>query len=251
MYNLIVVFIMGLIFGSFYNVVAYRLPNHLSIVKPRSFCPTCQNQLKWYENIPLFSYLIQLGKCRNCKTKISFFYIFIELLTAMLFALSYYLFQFSELFFISLIVSSFLVIVIVSDCRYLIIPDEVTVAAVILMLIVKIIYNPFTKVLEYLLAGLVLFIIMYLIMYAGNKIFKKESLGGGDIKLMFFSGLTVGIPLGVFSIFLASFIALPISLVFYLRSKDNVVPFGPFLLIALLAIVLLQLDINKILAIFI
>ena len=121
-------FFFGLIFGSFYNVVGWRLPIGLSIVRPSgSFCPKCRHKLRWYENIPVFSFLIQGGKCRKCKEKISKFYIVIELLTGILFALSYWLFGFSFNFFLSLIVSSFFVIVIVSDLKFLVIPDEVAV----------------------------------------------------------------------------------------------------------------------------
>lgn len=246
-YYLITCFIMGLVFGSFYNVIGYRLPNNLSIVKPRSFCPVCKNQLKWYENIPLFSYLLQFGKCRNCKTKIAIFYPLIELTTGVLFALSYYLFGFNETFWISVIISSFLVIVIVSDSKYMVIPDEVTVTISLLLLLVRFIYQPFQEVAYYLISGMALFAAMYLLMVIGNKVFKKESLGGGDIKLMFPVGLAIGFPLGLFSIFLASFIALPISLVFYYRSKDNVVPFGPFLLIGALAIIIFRIDLSNLL----
>lgn len=243
-YYLILCFILGLVFGSFFNVVAYRLPNNMSIVKPGSFCPKCKHKLKWYENIPLFSYILQLARCRSCKAKISVFYPTIELMTGLLFALSYYLFGISEMFFLAIISSSFLVIVIVSDCKYMIIPDEVTLVASILVLILRIIYNPFTEIFYYLISAAALFSTMYLLMLAGNKIFKKESLGGGDIKLMFFSGLVLGFAKGLLTIFLASFIALPISLFFYYRNKDNIVPFGPFLLLALLIIIIFRFDLT-------
>lgn len=243
-YYLITIFILGLLFGSFFNVVGYRLPNDLSIVKPRSFCPTCNKQLKWYENIPLFSFIIQGAKCRSCKTKISLFYPFIELTTGVLFALSYYLFGFSETFYLAIIMSSYLVIVIVSDCKYMIISDEVTAISVILLIIVRFIHNPLLDSLYYILSGLALFMVMYLLMLMGNKIFKKESLGGGDIKLMLAVGIACGFLEGLFSIFLASFIALPISLVFYFKSKDNVVPFGPFLLIGALMMIIFKIDLS-------
>lgn len=248
-YYLILCFIIGLVLGSFFNVVAYRLPNKMSIVKPGSFCPKCKHKLKWYENIPLFSYVLQLGKCRSCKNKISIFYPTIELMTGLLFALSFYLFSISESFFLAIISSSFLVIVIVSDCKYMIIPDEVTIAAVILAFIVRVVYNPIEDILYYVISATALFATMYLLMLAGNKIFKKESLGGGDIKLMIFSGLTLGFIDGLFTIFLASFIALPISLFFYYRNKDNIVPFGPFLLLALLIIIIFRFNLNTFLLI--
>ena len=82
------VFIYGLLLGSFYNVVGYRIPNNLSIVSPGSFCPKCNHKLKWYELIPVFSFLIQKGKCRKCGSRISLFYPVIELTTAILFLVS-------------------------------------------------------------------------------------------------------------------------------------------------------------------
>ena len=87
-------------------------------------------------------------------------------------------------------------------------------------------------------------------MLLGNMIFKKESLGGGDVKLMFFVGIVIGPILGMFSIFLSSLIALPLSLIVYLKNKNNVIPFGPFILIATFALILFQVDNSGILSLF-
>ena len=88
----VVVAIFGMLFGSFYNVVGWRIPQGLSIVKPGSFCPKCKHKLRWYELIPVFSFLIQGGKCRVCKEKISWFYTFTELTSGILWGLVFYLF---------------------------------------------------------------------------------------------------------------------------------------------------------------
>lgn len=242
--------IMGTIFGSFYNVVGYRIPNGLSIVKPGSFCPKCNHSLKWYELIPVFSYLFQQGKCRNCKERISIIYPMVEITTGILFAVSYYVFGFSYELILALIVSSFLVIVIVSDINYLIIPDEVTFFFCLLLFLVRLIIDGFEASIFTLGYGLILFGIMYLIMILGNWFFKKESMGGGDVKLMFFVGMATGPILGIFSIFLSSVIALPLSLMMYLKDRDNVIPFGPFILIATFIIILFGIDSNMILGIF-
>ena len=247
---IIFIFIIGCIFGSFFNVVGYRVPNELSIIRPGSFCPKCKHSLKWYELIPVFSFLIQGGKCRSCKEKISIIYPVIELTTGVLFAISYFVFGFSYEFLISLLVSSFMVIVIVSDINYLIIPDEVTFFFCILVFVVKLATEGVETAILSLLSGAVLFLLMYFIMCLGNFIFKKESLGGGDVKLMFFVGLTIGPILGAFSIFLSSLIALPLSLLVYLKDKDNVIPFGPFILIATFAIILFGIDSMNILGMF-
>ena len=247
---IIFVFVFGCIFGSFFNVVGYRMPLNLSIVRPGSFCPKCKHNLKWYELIPVFSYLIQRGKCRCCHEKISIIYPVVELTTGVLFASSYFIFGFSYEFLISIVVISFLVIVIVSDINYLIIPDEVTLFFCILMFIIKLICKGLTESVIALFSGAFLFGLMYFIMCLGNWIFKKESLGGGDVKLMFFVGLTVGSILGAFSIFLSSLIALPLSLLVYLKDKNNVIPFGPFILIAVFTIIFLNIDASNIVSIF-
>lgn len=241
-YYMVVVFIFGLLLGSFYNVVGYRLPKGLSIVKPGSFCPKCNHSLKWYELIPVFSFLIQKGRCRNCKCKISYFYPVIELLTGFLFLLSYIVFSFSPEFLISILISSFFVIVLVCDLQYLVIPDEVTFFFSFLLLVVKLIYFGLPSFGRALLYGLFLFSVMYILMLVGNMLFKKESLGGGDIKLMFFVGTILNPIEGLFSIFLASLIAFPVSLFIYFKKKNKVIPFGPFLLFSALLIFLFKID---------
>lgn len=247
-YYLIIVFLYGLLLGSFYNVVGYRIPNNLSIVRPGSFCPKCKHKLKWYELIPVLSFLIQGGKCRKCKCKISLFYPLIELLTGILFAVSYYIFGFTMEFVIAILIVSFLVIVIVSDFNYLIIPDEVTLIFSILSVTVQLIMN-FNVGITSIIYGLFLFLLMFIIMIIGNKIFKEESLGGGDVKLMFFVGTVLNVinPIllsdlstltnlmnGFFEIFLSSCLASPFALFSFFSKKGRIIPFGPFILLAAL-----------------
>lgn len=246
----IFIWIIGCIFGSFFNVVGYRIPNGLSIVRPGSFCTKCKHSLKWYELIPIFSFLIQKGRCRSCHEKISIIYPVVEMTTGLLFLTSYVVFGFSYEFIIAIIVASLLMIVLVSDINFLIIPDEVTLFFCILMLIVNLIGKGISYASISLLSGVFLFILMYLIMRLGNWLFKKESLGGGDVKLMFFVGMAVGPVLGAFSIFLSSLIALPLSLIVYLKDKDNVIPFGPFIIIAVFALILFKVDSLGILTMF-
>ena len=125
-YFTIIVFIFGTLLGSFYNVVGYRLPKGLSLIKPGSFCPKCNHSLKWYELIPVLSFMIQRGKCRECKCKISWFYPTIEFTTGILFMISYLIFGFSVEFFIACVIVTFFVIVIVSDTKYLVIISILT-----------------------------------------------------------------------------------------------------------------------------
>ena len=252
-YYAIVIFMFGLLFGSFYNVVGYRIPNNMSIVWPHSFCPKCKHTLKWYELIPVFSFIIQNGKCRKCGCKISYFYPLIELLTGILFVISYLIFGFSVEFILSLLVSSFLVIVIVSDFNYLIISDEVTIFFSILSILIQFIFLGISQGVSSIIYGLFAFILMYLIMIFGSKIMREEALGGGDVKLMFFVGsiLSAISPIVIndistyvnflnifFEIFLSSAIAIPFAIFSFFSKKNRVVPFGPFILVACLIIYL-------------
>lgn len=242
----IICFLMlGLIMGSFYNVVGFRLPQKKSIIKPRSACPKCSHVLKWYELIPVFSFIIQKGRCLNCGNKISLFYPFTELMTGLLFMVSYFIFGFSGYLVISLLIISFLVIVIISDLNYMIIPDEVTFSFSLLLILTKLIFFGINNLLFSLLSGLIMFVSMYLIMLIGNMIFKKESLGGGDIKLMFFIGLTLNPILSVIAIFIGSLVALPAAIYLQVKKNEKMIPFGPFLLIGNAFVFLTKLDIEK------
>lgn len=243
----IFVFIYGTVFGSFFNVVGYRLPNNLSLVKPRgSFCPNCKHELTWKELIPIFSYLIQGGRCTKCKQKIAIFYPLIETITGLLFLLSYLIFGFSTEFVISILLSSYLVIVIVSDGKYMIIPDEVTLVIGLLILLTELFsYGPLETA-KYVASGIALFGLVFIFMRITTAIFKKESLGGGDIKLEFVIGLSLGLLNGLFSIFIASIFALPIAILKN-RKTPTIIAFGPFLILGALIIYLFKLDIVAIL----
>ena len=244
-YYLVVFFIIGSVMGSFYQVIGERLPKGESLIKPKySYCPNCKKRLKWYELIPIFSYIIQLGKCRGCKKRISPMHLFIEVITGALFAVSYYSFGISYDLIISLTLVSFFSIVIVSDLTYMIIPDEVTIIASVIIIIVNFLNLGLKEAIVHLGYGLIMFGIMYLIMVLGNIMFKKESLGGADVKLMFITGLVLHPILGVLVIFIASCIALPISLIILLTDKEHMIPFGPFLVAAIILLFFLKIDVN-------
>lgn len=232
------IFIIGLLFGSFYNVVGMRLPNNESIVFPGSHCEKCNHKLKWYENIPLISYIILGGKCSNCKTKISVWYPAIELFTGMLFLISYYTFGLTYEFAIAIIISSLVSIIFVSDINYYIILDSPLIIGSILIIIIKLLSTSLRDTLISVGSGLIIFAIMYGIMLLGNLLFKKESLGGGDIKLSFVAGLVLGPILGIFYIIFGAFLAFPYAMYITIRNKENMLPFGPFLISSLLIIYL-------------
>lgn len=243
MYTIIFI-IIGMVLGSFYNVLGFRLPKSESILKPRSHCPKCNHYLKWYELIPVFSYIIQKGRCLNCKEKISVFYPLIELFTGLLFGIAYYSFGFTPNLYICLALISVLMIIMVSDLNFMIIPDEILIFFSIVILVIKVFGVGLLQTGISIMYGLLMFLIMYLIMLLGNKLFKKESLGGGDIKLMFLVGIVLHPTLAIFSIFLASVMALPVSLIIYKKNKEHVIPFGPFIALAAVLLYFFKVDIS-------
>ena len=253
-YYYIVFFIMGTIFGSFYNVLGTRIPKGESIVKPGSHCEYCNHELSWYELIPILSYIFLKGECKNCHHKLSLLYPFTEIACGLLFLVSYHSFGFKLDLLISLILVSTFIIIIVSDLNYLIIPDRFIIIPSILIIIIDLFQIGVIDTLIQIGYGILGFILMYLIMLLGNRLFKKESLGGADIKLMFLIGLVLDPMLTIVVLFLASFIALIPSIYLLLKNKEHIVPYGPFLMIGLLIVYFTKLNIieifEKILKIF-
>lgn len=231
---LIYLFIVGLFFGSFYNVVALRLSNNESIIFPGSHCVNCNHRLSWYELIPVFSYIGLGGKCKECKKHISIQYPIIELSTGILFSLSYYLYGFTTMTLISIVISSVVIITFITDCRYMIILDEVIAIAAILLTILYYFDGGVSLIISKLISGIAIFSLMFVIKFLGDRAFKQECLGWGDVKLSFLAGFILGIPVGTVYIFLSSMLALPYAIISSIRKKDNVLPFGPFLVTSLI-----------------
>lgn len=220
--------------GSFYAVVGIRLSLEESFLKGRSHCDKCHHTLHFFDLIPIFSYLFLRGKCRYCHEKISVLFPLIELFSGLLFFLCFYSFGFSLDLLLGLSLVSLFLIVVTSDLTYLIIPDQVLIFFSIEIIIIQLFRIGFTQTLLHIATGVFLFLLMYIIMLFGNHVFNKESMGGADVKLMFIFGLVLDPLIGTISIFLGSFIALPVSIYLYYSTKDNVIPFGPFLLIGFL-----------------
>ncbi len=249
-YYLILFFIFGTVMGSFYHLVATRLSNDQSIISPGSHCTYCNHKIKWYENIPIISYLFLKGRCSECKAKIPLSYLIVEIVTGSLFAVCFHSFKLSFNLVIALIFVSSLIIVIVSDIEYMIILDEVLMVSSLIIVVLYIIFLGIEPAAYHIYAGVGAFITMYAIKIIGDKLFKKESLGGGDIKLMFIFGLVLGYPLSLCTIFLATFIAFPIALFILFSDKENIIPFGPFLSMAAIIIFISKIDILDVLNLF-
>lgn len=243
-YYAIVLFVFGTIFGSFYNVVGDRVADGKSIIYPPSHCPKCKHRLTPLELVPIFSYLFQGGKCKNCKCKIPLFHPLYEIFVGLLFMFSYISFGFTGDFVIALTFVSMLAIIIVSDYYYMIIPDEILIFFGVTLALEVLLINGIDAFGISLLSGIISFGVMFLIKLFGDFIFKTESMGGGDIKLLFFLGFVLGWPQALLSIFLGSIIGLPMSLIVLKIKNTNIIPFGPFLALGAIIILLTQFNIE-------
>ena len=243
-------FILGTIFGSFYNVVGYRIPKGESLLYPSSHCPNCNHKLSWYELIPIFSFLFLKRKCKKCKKKISWFYPVFEFLTGVLFAVSFVIFGFSLECLYSIVFISMLLIIIISDYQTMIIPDSILIVFSAILIVLKYFMYDMNVIGESLLAAFGSVVLMLLIKIFGDFLFKKESMGGGDIKLLANFGFVLGFPLSIIAIFLAAIIALPISLIILKIKKTHEIPFGPFLAVSAIIIFLSQINFQDIIALY-
>lgn len=236
--NLLVifVFVFGTVIGSFLNVIIYRLPREKSIVFPPSSCPACGYKIKWYENIPIISYVFLKGRCRNCKTKISIRYPFVESITG-LFAVFTYLkwgLSVESIFyfvFICLIIS-----IIFIDFDFKIIPDELNLIGFLSGVLFSFFREDFS-LLDAILGAVLGAGFLYLVAYLYFKLKGIEGLGLGDVKMLAFVGTYLGWFGSLFTIFFGSVLGAVFGLVFSLLKKKKYegqleIPFGPFLGVA-------------------
>lgn len=241
------VFYIGCVFGSFYLVVAFRGLKNESIITPRSHCDTCHVSLKWYQLFPIFSYIFSLGKCSNCHHKISILNLFVEIISGIIFLLSYYIYGYSLDTLIMIVTGSLLLIICITDFKDLIILDSPIIVCSIILFAIYIFKYDIYSLLFKLASALMVFIVFYLIKLLGDKAFKKESFGGGDIKLGFYIGLLLGLLNSLISFIITCFISLPFALIFTKIKNKKEVPFGPFLLIGAIITYIFQSSILKIL----
>ena len=233
----IIVFIIGLIFGSFLNVLIYRLPLEISLFKPLgSICSHCQHRIKWHENIPVLSYLFLKGKCSNCSKPISIVYPFVELTTALVTLLLYMNYWLNWELIVTIALFYTLIVLSFIDLKYKAVPDYLLIVAVILTIIV----GDLTNILIFA-GGFVLLelVITFYIQNVKAKITKNKdletqsALGEGDIPIAGVIGGLLGLHLGISAIFLATLLALLLSIYNLLSKKEIETPFIPFLSLGL------------------
>lgn len=228
----IMFFVMGSVLASFYCVVGTRLSEGKSLIKPGSHCIACNHLLKWYELVPIFSFLFLRGKCRYCQEKIPIHTFLCEIATGVLFVISYAVFGFSYSLWVALILTSLMILIFVSDFNYMIILDSPLVISGILMFILKLGYYDLEYALLGIRDGVIMFLFMLLIGFIGAKVFKREALGGGDIKLAFIMGLSLNLEYALMALVLSTFLALPYAVISLITKSNHEVPFGPFLIAA-------------------
>jgi len=225
-----IVFVIGLVIGSFSNVCIYRIPRNESLIRPGSHCPQCSKPIQFYDNIPVISYMILQGKCRYCGKQIPFQYPLVELLTGLLY-LSFYLFFGLQLVtFVYMLLGTVLIIITFIDLKEKIIPDVVSYPFIIIGFLFSFFrkdLTPMNSFLGILAGGGSLF----LIAVAGTYLFKKEAMGGGDVKLAAMIGAFLGWQLTLLSLFFGFFLGAIIGIIVLVLSKgkSEIVPFGPFI----------------------
>ncbi len=227
-------FIFGLIWGSFSNVVIHRLPQGLSVVRPRSHCPKCKAPIRWYDNIPVLSWIFLGAKCRACKAPISWRYPFVELLTGIVFAAvvwkyGYQWYTIELIYFCwALIVVSFI------DIDHFILPDVFTLSGIVIGLAGAAL-NPEREFLPALFGVLMGGGFLWALAYLYFLWRKEEGMGGGDIKLLAWIGAVLGWTSVPFVIMVSSLIGSVVGIAYAIRSKaglKSVIPFGPYLALA-------------------
>ena len=224
-------FIFGMVVGSFLNVCICRIPKDESIVSPPSHCPACSYQIRWYDNIPVVSYILLRGKCRGCAVHISLQYPLVELLNGILALFLFLRFGPTLAFAVLFLFCSALVVVTFIDIEHQIIPDEISLSGIAIGFICSFFlkgHSWLNSLLGILLGGGTLL----LVAYAYQRLTGKDGMGGGDIKLLAMMGAFLGWKAVPFIIFASSLVGSLVGIsIMLLQKKDGklAIPFGPYL----------------------
>jgi leader peptidase (prepilin peptidase) / N-methyltransferase len=228
----VLVFILGTIFGSFLNVVIYRVPQRLSIVRPASRCPHCQTPIRPYDNIPLVSFLILRGRCRSCHAPISWRYPLVEAATGVPLAGLWVRFAPSAEW-VPFVAASVFVLMLIAvffiDLDHQIVPNAITYPGLAIGLLLAI---PQGRVVPSLLSALGAGVAFLLIAILSEAVMKREGMGGGDIKLAAMIGAFLSWPAVVVALMLAVTVGAIGGLLLMAlrkRTRTDPIPFGPSL----------------------
>ena len=228
------------------------MPYNISVVKGRSYCPSCKEQIKWFDNIPLLSFIFLKAKCRHCSAQIDLNYFLVELISALNFVLIFYMFGFSLTTILFFILSICFIIIIFIDMKHFIIPNELTFTLMVIGFIKS--FDPylnqylFPNYLNSLIGGVMGYSIIWFIIFAYKKLRNKEGMGLGDAKLLSAIGFWFGWISIPFILFFSSFVALIFAVPGLLNKSKNMssqIPFGPYIILGcVLYLLLLEQIIN-------
>ncbi len=221
----------GLALGSFVNVCIYRIPLKKSIVFPPSSCPKCGNKIKFYDNIPLISYIILLGKCRHCRTPLAWHYPFVEVVVGLLSVAIFIRYGLDYQYFLYLVFVASLVAISIIDLQHQIIPDVISLPGIVAGLAVALLPGGVTW-LDSLIGIFAGGGSLYLVAVVYEKLTGKEGMGGGDIKLLAMIGAWMGWQYLHFVVLLSSFAGVMVGVPLLLLAGKGLrvrIPFGPFL----------------------
>ena len=235
----LLIFISGSIIGSFLNVCIYRIPRNESIVFSRSKCPSCKKPINWYDNIPFFSYIYLKGRCRFCKSRISFRYFAVEAISAVFFLILFVNFGITYKFWIYSLLTFSLIVITFIDLEFQIIPNRISISGIFLGIAMSI-FIPELHDSSSWRAGLINSLsgiligaaLIYITGVLGKLAFKKESMGGGDVKLMAMLGAFLGWKMAILIFFLAPFFGTPVGIYLKFKKKQDIIPYGPYMSIA-------------------
>lgn len=242
----IIIIIFGLSVGSFLNVVIFRLDKKAGIFWGRSECRECKNVLKWYDLIPILSFLILWGRCRYCKKNISRVYPFVEIITAISFWAYFYFRSFTAGSIYDLVLISALIVLLFFDLLYLLIPDKIIFPLIVLTLVYNFEMPDFESRLATALVLSAIFAIMHIVS-------RGRWMGLGDAKLVFLIGVVFGYPLGVLSVLLSVWTAALIGVGLIAAKKATLktaLPLGTFLAFSSIVFIIFQNELQRISQIF-
>ena len=235
----LLVFIIGSMIGSFLNVCIHRIPVGESVLFPPSHCPKCSKRIKWYDNIPILSYIVLMGRCAHCRRRIPIRYLLVEVLTATLILSLYLVFGISAKFFVYSAFTSALVVATFIDFAISEIPDSVSLgglaAGIIISPIFPELFNTVSRMdafMDSITGALAGGLTIYAMGVIGKLIFKKEAMGGGDVKLMAMIGAFLGWKLALFTFFIAPIFGASVGLFMKIRDGRETIAYGPYLSLA-------------------
>ncbi len=244
----IIISLLGLSLGSFINVCAYRLPRGISMVAMRSFCPSCNHRLTWYELIPVAGYVLNRGRCRYCKERISLSYPIVEIISAGILIVLLLKYAITVEFALSSIFCLLMVLIAIIDWKHLIIPNLIVIVGFILGLAMKALINS-TVLVNAIISSIGSMVVVAVILLLSNFFFKKDAMGWGDVKVAGVIGLFLGFQNFLITFWLAA-VSGSVYGIWLLRKRgmprETKLPFGSFLAAAACVVLYFQESISEI-----